>query len=154
MKRSCHLLALSVFAVAASLTHSDQSSSPRNLPSLIMRWTWKGQGPWYLATLRGGILYIADEGRIVALNAGDGKVIWDRRLSGAPENEQGPVFLGNTVAVWFEKYLYVLDAKTGETRSKLELDKWSARLAGPPLVALYTQEHSDEPTLVSIDDEY
>ncbi len=153
MKRSCHLLAGAAFAVAASLSHSDESSSPRNLPSLIIRWTWKGQGPWYPAILGDGILYVADEGRIVALNAGDGRIIWDRSFCAAPENEQGPVFLGNTVAVWFEKYLYVLDAKTGETRSKLELDKWSARLAGPPLVALFTQEHSGEPTLVSIDDE-
>lgn len=108
---------------------------PRDLSSLLVRWTWKGSPD--AVVISGGVGYVRSSGRLVALQAGDGTVIWDRNLGGTDCSVgAGPVVLGNELVVGFAEKLFVLDPATGDVRQTVTFNGNVSQILMPPLTVV------------------
>jgi len=107
-------------------------------------WVHRSAGPSYLrqnatpaaAATVGGVVYMGfPDGRVSALEAASGTVIWSRALPGRPDFggvHSSPAVSGDTVYVGSNNgSFYALDRASGEIRWEREIGTWVA--AGPAI---------------------
>jgi outer membrane protein assembly factor BamB len=141
-----------VALVAGAVTGAERPlpANPRELPSLVQRWSWRGEAE--AAVLAEGALYVRGKGRVTALEAATGAVLWDTPcVEGEDLFGQGPVVAGNTVAVSFGGTLVLLDRRTGRVRKTVVLGIVHT-ITAPPLLAV-ASGRKDRVDLVRVDAE-
>jgi hypothetical protein len=138
-----------VLTVAAQVGSPDWSK-PRDLPSLVVRWT-RAQGACALLA-QGDAVFALEPRRVVALHAHTGNVRWERALDtdDCPYWWQYPLVIerGRLAAAAGDR-VYVFALETGEPLGTVGLPGRFSTLWGPPLLASVAGEDSD--TLLSID---
>ena len=153
MSRVLRSLIAVTLGVGASNTSGGPPSvpaNPRELPSLVQRWTWTGQAE--SAVFADGVIYVRGNGRVTALNGDNGKVLWETVCAqGDDLMGKGPVVTGDSVAVSFNDDLVLLDRKTGRAGKTLELGVIFDITASPLLVVAAGK--NDRVDLVRIDAE-
>jgi hypothetical protein len=143
---------LAVFvAMSAASSGGDQAkrlpANPRELPPLTQKWTWKGKAE--NVVLVDDVIYIRGDGRVTALRAADGSVLWDRVcVEGVDHTGQGPLVVQDGLAVSFDDKLVLMDRGTGRIRKTLTVGG-VAQITAPLLLAV--AGHSDGADLVRID---
>jgi hypothetical protein len=144
------LVALGV-VVGADRASPSISANPRDLPSLLRRWTWKG--PVEDAVLAEGVVYVRGQGRVTALVADNGRVLWETVCArGKDLWGCGPLVEGDRVVVSFPGRLLLLDRHSGRVVKALELGAVHDIVA-PPLVVVATGKR-DRVDLVRVDPDF
>jgi outer membrane protein assembly factor BamB len=144
------VVAVSLSTAGAAAEHGLRpvSANPRELPSLLQKWTWKGQAE--SAIFVDGVIYVRGEGRVAAIKADNGKGLWETVCAqGEGLVGQGPVIDGDVVAVSFNGKLALLDRETGRVVKTLELGVVYNIVASPLLVV--AAGRNDRVDLVRID---
>jgi hypothetical protein len=122
-------------------------ANPRELPSLLERWTWKG--PAEEALLADGVIYVRGDGRVSAITADDGRVLWETVCATGEALGEGPVVDGGKLAVAYRGNLVLLDRQTGSIDHTVGLGVVSEIVASPLLVV--AGGNNDRVDLVRID---
>ena len=110
-------------------------SNARDLPSLLVRWSWKGRPDDVV--LDGETAYVRSGGRLAALRMNDGSTVWEKQLGTAEcTGGAGPVVFGADVVVAFDQSLFVLEAATGEVKQMVAVSGNVTHVLGPPLLVV------------------
>jgi outer membrane protein assembly factor BamB len=109
--------------------------NPRELPTLQRAWEWKGKAEQ--AILADGVIYVRGAGRVSALDAQDGSVLWETVCTQAEDLVgEGPVIDGGSVAVSFNGTLVLLDRRTGVIEKQVGLGTVFRMTASPLLLVV------------------
>ena len=85
-------IALAVHSGGAASTIKPLPPNPRDLPSLIQQWTWKANKNARGVVLHNGVTYVSGGGKVAAINADTGRVVWERVCGGGDDQSgEGPV---------------------------------------------------------------
>lgn len=122
---------------------------PRDLPTLLQRWTWDGK-PEQLA-VQDGVAYVVQGGGLTALDAHTGRALWQQVY--APDANypvSALLVLDDTIALALDGRLFLLDRLTGEIRQTVELGGNASHMVGPELVVAVIERYGAV-ALVSVD---
>jgi hypothetical protein len=126
---------LSVLTANVEADDAAPWSTPRELPSLIVRWERPGE-PCALA-IRDGIVYVLEPGRVVAVDQATGRPRWEHAIETGicPFHWQNPLLtLDGVVVVAAEDRLYVVDRASGTRLHTLPLGGRFSQMWGPSVL--------------------
>src|SRR6266568_7582487 len=127
-------IALVVHSSGAASTIKPLPANPRDLPSLTQKWTWKANTNAGGVVLHNGVTYVRGGGKVAAINADTGRVVWERVCGGGDDQSgEGPVVAGDAVAASFGKQVVLLDRQTGRIRQQIRIGPVH-KIVGPPLL--------------------
>lgn len=148
MRSALRSLAAALVLAPATVTAASEALNPRALPSLVERWSLRGDAD--AMALSAGSLFVVNDEAVTALDAETGDVRWTSHLSGESSWGEELIVVGNRIVVNREGSLLFFDASTGEPRGQVELPGYISAMAGPPLVAVVNESGKND-SLFSID---
>jgi hypothetical protein len=122
---------------------------PRQLPSLVVRWTRKG--PVDKLVVDRGVAFLRSGAGVAALAAGTGAVLWERDLDRSDDRgDEELLVVDGAVVVASGTTLHLLSRATGLELHAVGIGGYVHRMTGPPLVVAVAHEN-DSVALLRID---